>query len=205
MPACEADFSYHSPVRLLISLFEPNEELPVPRLSTAAPVAAILLSGGLLMVLPVQAQTGGEKINQLIVYGDDPCPASAGDEITVCARKDEGERFRIPEALRGLNSTQNEAWDTRVKSYEVVSKSGTLSCSPVGPGGSTGCSQRLIDRAYAEKASDPALRFGDLIAEERARRTATIDADAAATQARVEQIERDYEARRKAETSGETP
>lgn len=41
-----------------------------------------------------------EKINQLIVYGDDPCPASNDGSITVCARKDESERFRIPKPLR---------------------------------------------------------------------------------------------------------
>ena len=177
----------------------------MPRLHLAATLAlaAVLSASGAISPALAQAQSGGEKINQLIVYGDDPCPASAGDEITVCARKDEGERFRIPEALRGLNSTQNQAWDTRVKSYEVVSKSGTLSCSPVGPGGSTGCSQRLIDRAYAEKASDPALKFGDLIAAERARRTSTIDADAAAMQSRVEQIEREYEAKQRAAQDGQ--
>jgi hypothetical protein len=177
----------------------------VPRLFTAAPIVAAILSASFLTAFPAHAQTSGEKINQLIVYGSDPCPESAGDEITVCARKDEAERFRIPEALRGLNSPQNEAWNNRVQAYEVVSKSGTLSCSPVGAGGFTGCSQRLIDRAYAEKASDPALKFGDLIAAERARRTSTIDADAAATQARVEQIEREYEARRRAEQDGQMP
>jgi len=41
--------------------------------------------------------TSEEKVNQLIVFGNDPCPASSGNEITVCARKGEEERFRIPE------------------------------------------------------------------------------------------------------------
>ena len=43
---------------------------------------------------------GGERVNQLIVYGNDPCPRSEGATITVCARKDEEERFRIPKPLR---------------------------------------------------------------------------------------------------------
>jgi hypothetical protein len=169
----------------------------VSRLRIAFAAAAVL-SATAFTAAPTAAQSSGEKINQLIVYGNDPCPESSGDEITVCARKDEAERFRIPEPLRGLNSPQNESWNNRVKAYEVVSKSGTMSCSPVGAGGFTGCNQQLIDRAYAEKASDPALKFGDLIAAERARRTSTIDADAAATQSRVEQIEREYEAKQRA-------
>ena len=42
--------------------------------------------------VPATAQAEGERINQLIVYGDDPCPQSSANEITVCARKDETER-----------------------------------------------------------------------------------------------------------------
>ena len=39
-------------------------------------------------------------VNQLLVYGDDPCPASTDDVIIVCARLPEQERFRIPPNLR---------------------------------------------------------------------------------------------------------
>lgn len=159
----------------------------------AAAMAAIALP-----TAPAFAQDAGEKVNQLIVYGDDPCPPSSGAEITVCARKAEGERYRIPEPLRGIDNPQSAAWSTRVAAYEVVGKTGTLSCSPVGPGGVTGCTQQLIDKAYAERRSDPSIRFGELIAAERERRLSTIDIDAADTQTRVEQAEKDYEARERA-------
>ena len=43
------------------------------------------------------------------------------------------------------------------------------------------------------------VQFSKMIAEERAKRAATVDADAAATQARVEQAEKDYEARQRQE------
>jgi hypothetical protein len=86
-----------------------------------------------------------------------------------------------------------------------VGKTGTLSCSPVGPGGFTGCAQQLIDKAYSEKGADPSIRFSELIAAERARRLSTIDADAAETQARVEEAERQYDARRAAEQNGNQP
>jgi hypothetical protein len=168
----------------------------VPRLSLAA---AILATAAGLFTVPALAQGDGEKVNMVIVYGDDECPASSGDEITVCARKDEAERYRIPEPLRGLDAPQNEAWNNKVLAYETVGQQGTLSCSPVGGGGITGCTQQLIDKAYAERGADPSVRFTELIEAERERRLSTIDAEAEATQARVEEVERAYEARKEAE------
>ena len=141
---------------------------------------------------------GGERVNALIVYGNDPCPVGKGDEITVCARKPEAERYRIPAPLREQPSTRSEAWSEKVLAYETVGRTGTQSCSPVGPGGSTGCTQKLIDRAYAEKRQSTDVGFAKLVDEERARRAATVDSSAAATQARVEAAEKDYEARERA-------
>lgn len=141
---------------------------------------------------------GGERVNTIIIYGDDPCPQANGDEITVCARKPEAERYRIPAPLREQQSTRSEAWNEKVLAYETVGRTGTNSCSPVGPGGSLGCTQKLIDRAYAEKQQETDVGFAKLLEEERARRAATVDASAAATQARVEQAEREYEARERA-------
>ena len=160
------------------------------RLPLAAISAATFFTFGLSA--PAQAQTGGETINQLIVYGDDPCPQSTADTITVCARKDESERFRIPENLRQSGSPENTAWNERVLSYESIGDYGTLSCSPVGAGGWTGCAQEMIDTAYAERENSSAVRFSELIAEARAQRLAALDDEAAAEQARVEAEERVY-------------
>lgn len=136
-------------------------------------------------------QPGDEKINQLIVYGDDKCPESTGDEIVVCARMDEADRYRIPSNLRGdPNDPRNQAISERIKAYEYVGASGTMSCSPSGAGGFTGCGLKEIDRAYAEKAQDPGITFGRLIAAERAKRLAGIDAEAAEVEKRVEEFEK---------------
>jgi len=164
----------------------------VSRIYPAIVASALMLVAGAVPALPVAAQDTGETINALIVYGDDPCPVSTSDQITVCARKDEAERYRIPEILRGSASPQNEAWNNKVLAYETVFDSGTLSCSPTGPGGFTGCTQNMIDQAYAEKRTDATVRFAQLIEEERARRLATIDADAQAAQADVEAAEKQY-------------
>ncbi|MGQ4828181.1 hypothetical protein, partial [Enterococcus faecalis] len=84
--------------------------------------------------------------------------------ITVCARKDEGERFRIPAPLRdNPNTVANQAWTEKVKAYETVGASGINSCSPVGSGGATGCLTRLIDNAYAERKQSSDVQFGKLI------------------------------------------
>lgn len=163
------------------------------RLLTSAALAALMLTAA-----PALAQdddgldAAGEKVNQLIVYGEDSCPASAPGEITVCARKPEEERYRIPEPLRGIDQPQAEAWANKVQAYETVGSFGTLSCSPVGAGGSLGCTQQLIDKASAERREGTDVRFGELIAAEREKRLSTIDADAAAQQARVEEAEKAY-------------
>lgn len=152
-----------------------------------------------LFAAPALAQDAGERVNQLIIYGDDPCPASSDGEITVCARKAESERYRIPEPLRETGDLQkNEAWNNKVLAYETVGSAGTQSCSPVGAGGWTGCANKLIANAYAEKRESSDVRFSELIQAEREKRLATIDAEAAETQSRVEQAEKEYEARRRA-------
>jgi len=171
-------------------------------------VALAVLAVGLACGTPARAQEAAEpKVNMVIVFGEDKCPESNADTITVCARKDEGERFRIPESLREHASPENEAWNQKVRAYETLTKTGAQSCSPVGAGGWTGCSAKLINDAYAEKKTDPGIRAGQLIAEERAKRLSTIDQDAAETQAAVEQQEEQIIARRKLEqqASGEAP
>ena len=163
-----------------------------------AMLAPLALAG--LYAAPAAAQDSPEpKVNQLIVYGEDACPQSTDDTITVCARKSERERYRIPEPLREHSSPQNEAWNNKVLAYETVGRTGTMSCSPVGAGGWTGCAGKLINDAYAEKKIDPGIKFGQMIAAERAKRLETLDQDAAETQARVEVIEKQMEERRKAE------
>lgn len=166
-------------------------------------LTAATLGSLMALSVPAQAQSADEKVNQLIIYGDDVCPAPRDGEITVCARKNEAERYRIPAPLRESSSPSNEAWNNKVLAYESIGKTGTMSCSPVGPGGSTGCTEKLIKAAYLEKAQSSDVRFTQLIADERARRLSTIDADAADTQARVETIERQYDERRKREEDAE--
>lgn len=153
-------------------------------LIAAAPICA---------AFPAAAQDdAGDKVNMVIVYGDDECPTPAEGEITVCARKEENERFRIPENLRYSDDPENLAWTERVERYEMVGDFGIMSCDPAGFAGWTGCTQQMIEAAYADKREGSNVRFSQLIEAARAARLSTIDEDAADQQARVEQIEREY-------------
>ena len=135
------------------------------------PAALVAAAFALGSAAPALAEDAPEpKVNMVIVYGDDRCPESTGEEIVVCPRLDERERYRIPPNLRSSDSPSNEAWNNKVLAYETVGRGGIMSCSPVGPGGSTGCTAQLIDAAYAEKRNSPDLKMSQLIAAERAKR-----------------------------------
>ena len=156
-------------------------------------LAAFALASAWANPAAAQEATGGERVNQVIVYGDQPCPEARDDsEIVVCVRQEDP--YRVPQDLRESGAPQNEAWANRVAANADVGVTGVGSCSAVGQEGMTGCVVDMIDQAYAEKDTADTVRFGDLIAEERARRLESIDADAAAEQARVEALEQEYEA-----------
>ena len=92
--------------------------------------------------------TPPERVSTLLVFGNDPCPRSSGDEIVVCARQPESERYRIPKALRGkkYNAARDGSWAGTARVLEYVSRQGIPnSCSPLGSYGQTGCFQRFLE------------------------------------------------------------
>ncbi len=153
---------------------------------------------------PAAAQDeAGDRVNTVIIYGDDDCPPSTGETITVCARLDESERFRIPPELRQSGDPANTAWAQRVRALETVGEFGPMSCSPVGAGGELGCTADFIEAAYRERREGNAVRFSELIEAARAERLGGIDEEAEATQARVEALEEAYMERLRREQQGE--
>jgi hypothetical protein len=160
------------------------------RLTLAASLAALALAA------PAAAQDEeqrNERINMVIAYSEDECPtASQPGEIVVCEILVEAERYRIPSNLRNSDSPENVSRVRQVDKIRYVGEFGTMSCSPVGAGGITGCNQQMIQAAYADRSEAESVRFSQLIEEARQERLSTIDADAAAEQERVEQIEREY-------------
>ncbi|QUL37314.1 hypothetical protein [Erythrobacter sp. JK5] len=173
-----------------------------------------LVAAGFALATPLAAQDDSltdnrpplsDDVQIAYVYGDDEAPPCPEGDICVFARLPENERFRIPPALRFSDSPQNNAWARRVESLELVGAFGAFSCSPAGAGGFTGCTQQLINDAYRDRKEGEDVRFSQLIEQARRDRLQSIDADAAAEQERVEQIEREYLERLERERAGALP
>lgn len=182
---------------------------------TRLPLTLLFLAGAAI-AQPAAAQdasSSAEKINQVIVYGDDQCPQANGDEILVCAVLPEGDRFRVPQIFRGGDplDPRNQAWLNRVTALERVGRFGTDSCSPVGLGGFTGCTQQLVSGARAEKQAADKTDWQAMIADERNKRIAGIDAAADQVEAAVAAEEKALAERQKAaedlerQASGQAP
>jgi hypothetical protein len=180
---------------------------------TRLPLFALILAGS-AAAMPAAAQqpVDAEKINQVIVYGNDKCEQSSPDEIVVCNRLPETERYRVPPMLRGNPlDVRNEAWANKVVALERVGRFGTDSCSPTGLGGFTGCTQALVAGAKAERKAADKTDWQAMIADERAKRIAGIDAAADEVEAAVVAEERALAERQKAaeelerQASGQAP
>lgn len=119
-------------------------------------VAAIAILG--TMPVPAGAQQRAvaarpaEKIRQVVIYGRDPCPRGGADEIVICARRPNSERYRIPRDLRDRTPARGgTSWAARARSLETVGRTGIQSCSTVGPGGHTGCWEQMMRTAREER------------------------------------------------------
>ena len=127
------------------------------------------------------------RVNQLIIFGNDTCPPSTDEQINVCAKLPEGDRYRIPENLRTTNDPQSNSWYNRAIELSYVGRTGTDSCSPVGPGGQTGCFNQLVAQARAERQGSETVNWNALIEQARQERLGRIDADAEAVEAEASQ------------------
>lgn len=145
------------------------------RLKLLVAAAAAALAGP----APAQEETAAPddaRVNQLVVYGEDACPPSSDEEIIVCARLPEEERFRIPRALRSRpDDPASRSWADRAIELSYVGRSGIGSCSPAGAGGFIGCQNELIRRARAERAAERDINWTRLVEEARRTRARRID------------------------------
>ena len=133
--------------------------------------------------LAAPANVDDVPVNQLIVYGDDACP-STEEEITICVRLTEDDRYRIPENLRdNPNDPANQSWTNRAIELSYVGRTGIGSCTPVGPGGTSGCFNQIVQQARAERAGSEQVNWNQLIEQarrERMRRIGEVEAEEAA-------------------------
>lgn len=154
------------------------------RAATIALVAALLPAAALAQQPGVPAPEAAAaalpaaepRVNQLIIYGDDPCPQGTNEEIIVCARLPEDDRFRIPPNLRNNpNDPANQSWANRAIELSYVGRSGTDSCSTVGGSGFTGCFNQIVRQARAERAGRDEVNWNQMIEQARRERMRRID------------------------------
>ncbi|MEA3000124.1 MAG: hypothetical protein QOK17_1957 [Sphingomonadales bacterium] len=113
-----------------------------------------LLVPALLLLSAVAPEAGPpQRSASAVVYGSDPCPKPKDDEVVVCARKPERERYRIPKELRHEGEALSEqAWGARNEALEEANRA-TMpgGCSTVGTYGQTGCYQQMLRQWYAAR------------------------------------------------------
>jgi len=107
-----------------------------------------LTAGIALLPAPAVAQRD-EKV--VVVYGNDKCPTnSSGQQVVVCARRPESERYRIPSELRSSGETQSSG-GSRVSAMSAGGSAGSTTCSNIGGGGGSNCFANQMRAARAEK------------------------------------------------------
>jgi hypothetical protein len=116
----------------------------------------LILTALFAAAAPALAQDGAAsppaRESQIEVYGQDPCPQSTEDEIVVCHRRPEEERYRIPAPLRHSNDRTEQGWGARAETMDEVSREVLPnSCSVIGSYGQSGCQQAFIRQWYASR------------------------------------------------------
>jgi hypothetical protein len=106
---------------------------------TIAAIAAT--AGGLANVSTAAVAQAGQ--GKLVIYGNDPCPRE-----NICIRAPESQRYRLPKSQNPQGTRQQrQSWANRSHQLMTVGNTGTGQCSPVGPGGYTGCLTQEINQA----------------------------------------------------------
>lgn len=94
-----------------------------------------------------------ERVRSILLSPGERCPAAQGDEVVVCAPQDDP--YRIPKAFRQRKvEQQTQSWVSRVAAMDDIGRTGAGlpdTCSVVGSGGQTGCTQAMRRTWLAER------------------------------------------------------
>ncbi len=127
--------------------------------STAAqtpPPAAPRPTSGYSTLKPAPSDTSLPRQKVVTVFGTDPCPKSTDpDEIIVCTRRPDEDRYRIPPTVRSDIKPDGPFEGNNRKALLGDASGGAGggigSCSAVGPGGGTGCNQAMQNQYRAAR------------------------------------------------------
>jgi hypothetical protein len=126
-----------------------SEQPVVASAPAQAPAAAA--PGTTTMLKPVSNDPTQPRVRSVIVFGSDACPkATSADEIVVCSRQPDEDRYRIPPTLRtaqGVPVSNFKKDRGLLVQQEAGGAGGSIgSCSAVGPGGYIGCMQQDLNK-----------------------------------------------------------
>ena len=112
----------------------------------------------LILALAPAPAPAAEPVRQIhiTVYGEDRCPEPGSeDEVVVCARQPEEERYRVPPPLRERRDRPAEtSWQARNEVLEEDARTMRPdSCSVVGSAGQSGCQAAFVRQWYNERRS----------------------------------------------------
>ncbi len=121
----------------------------------------LLLLASLLAVPAIaEAADPPSRVRNATVYGTEACPKPASDdEVVVCARLGEGERYRIPKRLRAEPSqaAAAQSWANRADTAMEDARLGRPnSCSAIGTNGQTGCTAAMLRQWFADRRAQAA-------------------------------------------------
>lgn len=128
--------------------------LYIAMLASALPVAAQINA-------PANKPTAYEtyRSRTVTVFGNDACPKPTDpDEIVVCARRPEEERYRLKQLTDDPGARLEQGGSDRMLgAMDVANSGGPGSCSSVGPNGSAGCSIKFIAREKKIRKREEAI------------------------------------------------
>jgi hypothetical protein len=135
--------------------------LPLLIAAMASPLAAQAISK------PDPIETYKRRV--VTVYGNDSCPVSTDpEEVVVCARRPEEERFRLrdlgqPDPDDRLPPPAQADRTGGVNDRETAGLPG--SCTNIGPGGATGCMPKIDKDVSLIRSIRRAVEGGDRVAD----------------------------------------
>ncbi|MBC7496261.1 MAG: hypothetical protein H7243_03745 [Sphingomonadaceae bacterium] len=123
-------------------------------LALAGTVSSSAGAQSMLKAPPTDTSLPRQKL--VTVYGTDQCPKQVDpDEIIICVRKPDEDRYRIPPSVR-VDTKPDGAFEGSNRKALLGDASGGAgggigSCSAVGAGGGTGCNQAMQDQYRAAR------------------------------------------------------
>jgi hypothetical protein len=127
-------------------------------------VIALLASAGPAFAqgaAPANKPTAYEtyRSRTVTVYGNDACPKPLDpEEIVVCARRPEEERYRFKQLDDDFGARVEEGGtDRTLGAMDASNAGGPGSCSTVGPNGSAGCSLKFVAREKKVRKREEAI------------------------------------------------